>query len=62
MCSLYNLPDEILLIIFNLCNINTLSQINVVCKRFCSISQEILTKKADYLLVTNQVSEKFRER
>ncbi|XP_067206422.1 uncharacterized protein [Linepithema humile] len=57
-----NLPNELLIMIFNLCDVYTLSKISVVCRKFYEISYMILNKKTQHLLVTNQVSEKFRER
>ncbi|XP_067206677.1 uncharacterized protein [Linepithema humile] len=56
------LPNEIFLIIFDLCDVYTLLQLNSVCKRFYDLSNKILNKKSNRLLVTNEVSEKFRER
>ena len=60
--SLYNLPDELLLIIFNYCNAHDLIQLSGVCTRFYDIASEFLIKESDNLLVTGQMSEKFRER
>nr|XP_012220012.1 PREDICTED: uncharacterized protein LOC105670851 isoform X1 [Linepithema humile] len=62
MSLLYYLPPEILLIIFDLCDIYTLLQLRRVCKNFDVISTEILNKKSNHLLATNQISKKFRER
>ncbi|XP_012231288.1 uncharacterized protein [Linepithema humile] len=56
------LPTEILLIIFNLCDVYTLLQLNRVCKKFHEISEIVLNKKSNHLLVTNEVSKKFCER
>nr|XP_012226964.1 PREDICTED: uncharacterized protein LOC105674892 isoform X2 [Linepithema humile] len=55
-------PNEILLIIFNLCDVYSLLQLRRVCKKLDVISREVLDKKSNHLLVTNQMSEKFRER
>ncbi|XP_067206350.1 uncharacterized protein [Linepithema humile] len=62
MSSLDILPDELLLIIFDLINVYTLLQLRSVCKKFDRISSEVLNKKSNRLLVTNQMSKKFRER
>ncbi|XP_067208787.1 F-box/WD repeat-containing protein 4-like isoform X1 [Linepithema humile] len=62
MSFLYNLPNELLIVIFRFCDVYTLSQISMVCKQFCHVSYMILNEKANQLLVTNQVSEKFSER
>ncbi|XP_067207504.1 uncharacterized protein [Linepithema humile] len=58
----YNLPNEILVKIFNFCDVYTLSQISMVCIQFNNVAKYILMKKSEHLLVTNQKSEKFRER
>ncbi|XP_067207906.1 uncharacterized protein [Linepithema humile] len=62
MSVLYNLPNEILEIIFNFCDVYTLSRIRMVCKRFNTVAYNTLEKKSEHLLVTNQKSKKFRER
>ncbi|XP_067205428.1 uncharacterized protein [Linepithema humile] len=62
MSSLDILPNELLLIIFNLCDVYTLLQLRSVCKKFDRISSYVLNKKSNRLLITNQMSEKFRER
>ncbi|XP_012231301.1 uncharacterized protein [Linepithema humile] len=62
MSSLDNLPVELLVIIFDLCNVYTLLQLRSVCKTFDRISSYVLNKKSNHLLVTNQMSEKFRKR
>ncbi|XP_067212572.1 uncharacterized protein [Linepithema humile] len=58
----YIFPNEILEIIFNFCDVHTLSQISMVCKQFNNVAKYILKKKSERLLVTNQKSGKFRER
>ncbi|XP_012218256.1 uncharacterized protein [Linepithema humile] len=58
----YNLPNEILEKIFNFCDVYTLSQISMVCIQFNNVAKYILMKKSEHLFVTNQKSEKFRER
>lgn len=50
------------LIIFELYDAYTLSQVNVVRKQFHRASQEILIKKTSNLSIVNQVSDKFRQR
>ncbi|XP_067206341.1 uncharacterized protein [Linepithema humile] len=62
MSSLDILPKELLEIIFNLCDVYTVLQLRRVCKKFDIISSYVLNKKSNRLLVTNQMSEKFRER
>ncbi|XP_067216031.1 uncharacterized protein [Linepithema humile] len=62
MFVLHNLPIELLEIIFNFCDIPTLSKISMVCKQFSILAFEIFAKKSDYLLVTNQKSKEFSER
>ncbi|XP_012231299.1 uncharacterized protein [Linepithema humile] len=62
MSSLDILPNELLLIIFDLFNVYTLLQLRSVCKKFNRISSDVLNNKSNRLLVTNQMSEKFRER
>ncbi|XP_067207438.1 uncharacterized protein [Linepithema humile] len=62
MSFLYSLPNELLIVIFKFCDVYTLSQISMVCKQFCRVSYMILNEKANHLLVTNQMSEKFCER
>ncbi|XP_067206419.1 uncharacterized protein [Linepithema humile] len=57
-----NLPNELLIMIFNLCDVSTLSKISMVCKKFHGISNMILHNKTKHLLVTNQKSKKFLER
>nr|XP_012226968.1 PREDICTED: uncharacterized protein LOC105674893 isoform X2 [Linepithema humile] len=56
------LPNEIFLMIFDLCDVYTLLQLNRVCKRFYHLSNTTLNQKSNHLHVTNEVSEKFRER
>ncbi|XP_067206671.1 uncharacterized protein [Linepithema humile] len=56
------LPNEIFLMIFDLCDVYTLLQLNRVCKRFYHLSNTTLNQKSNHLLVTNEMSEKFRER
>nr|XP_012226972.1 PREDICTED: uncharacterized protein LOC105674896 [Linepithema humile] len=56
------LPNEIFLIIFYLCDVYTLLQLNSVCKKFQDLSNKVLNNKSNRLLVTNEVSKKFCER
>ncbi|XP_067206344.1 uncharacterized protein [Linepithema humile] len=62
MSSLDILPKELLEIIFNLCDVYTVLQLRRVCKKFDIISSYVLNKKSNHLLVTNQMSKKFRDR
>jgi len=58
------LPCEILLTIFDYCGVIDLLRISQVCKRFHEIVHMNVTwiKKGKQSLVTNQMSERFRER
>jgi len=58
------LPCEILLTIFDYCDVIDLLRISQVCKRFHDIVHMNVTwiKKGERSLVTNQMSERFRKR
>lgn len=58
------LPYEVLLTIFDYCDAFDLVRLSEVCKRFYEIvrSDAVWIKKSRGLLVTNQVSERFRKR
>ncbi|XP_020278962.1 F-box/WD repeat-containing protein 4 [Pseudomyrmex gracilis] len=58
------LPTEILVIIFDYCDVCDFTQLDQVCKRFHQIIRSNVVWKQHYkrFLVTNQVSEQFRQR
>ncbi|CAL1674195.1 unnamed protein product [Lasius platythorax] len=62
--SLHTLPYEVLLIIFDYCDNYDLLRLSNVCKRFYEIvcSDTVWIKKMRGFLVTNQMSERFRNR
>ncbi|XP_067207221.1 uncharacterized protein [Linepithema humile] len=66
MSDPYIFPNEILEIIFNLCDVCTLYQLTMVCKQFNNVANDTLNKKSKHLFtnvnVTNQKSKKFYER
>lgn len=63
-CSLNVLPNEVLLMIFGYCNEYDLLRLSEVCKRFYEIvhTDVVWIKARKQFLVTNQMSERFRER
>lgn len=63
MSRLDTLPTELLIIIFKHCSIYDLARLNQVCRRFYEILHaDSIWMSIDKPLVTNQVSERFRER
>ncbi|XP_011312353.1 F-box/WD repeat-containing protein 4 [Fopius arisanus] len=63
-CSLDTLPTELLLHIFDCCNVSDLITLSLVCKRFHSIVEDdnLWIRESRRPLVTNQCSKRFRDR
>ncbi|XP_015118874.1 F-box/WD repeat-containing protein 4-like [Diachasma alloeum] len=63
-CSLDALPTELLLHIFDCCNVYDLIRLSLVCKRFYSIigDDTLWIRESRRPIVTNQCSKRFRDR